>query len=46
MIFVFRKAMQMAIDLPMIAKSYYGRDGRPIPMCIDFPVYERLGISL
>jgi len=41
-----RKAMQMAIDLPTIAKDYYHGLVEPIPFHGNLKVHERVGIPL
>ena len=41
-----RKAMQMAIDLPDIAKSYYGGTADPLPSDFNLKLHYRLGFPI
>jgi len=41
-----RKALQMAIDLPSLAKNYYGGSARSLSVLTDVTVFNRLGPAL
>ena len=41
-----RKAMQMAIDLPTIAKTYYGGTVAPYPSTLTSNDHGRVGIPI
>ena len=41
-----RKAMQMAIDLPTIAKDYYHGTCRAVPCHVNLKVHEGVGVPI
>ena len=41
-----RKAMQMAIDLPTIAKNYYNGTCPPNPSLVNLTVHDGVGVPV